>query len=116
MIKKFQHLLNLLTSSQRKKFYLLQVLLVLMSFFEVIGIASIIPFMTLVGDMSVLQQDSVIAKLYHISGFTSEISSVLSSCLMNDFRSTFELRRLGFSSIFLLISSVSSAPAAMPDT
>ena len=76
MIKKFQHLLNLLTSSQRKKFYLLQVLLVLMSFFEVIGIASIIPFMTLVGDMSILQQDSVIAKLYHISGFTSEISFV----------------------------------------
>lgn len=76
MIKKFQHLLNLLTSSQRKKFYLLQVLLVLMSFFEVIGIASIIPFMTLVGDMSILQQDSVIAKLYHISGFTSEINFV----------------------------------------
>ena len=76
MIKKFQHLLNLLTSSQRKKFYLLQVLLVFMSFFEVIGIASIIPFMTLVGDMSVLQQDGAIAKLYHISGFTSEISFV----------------------------------------
>ena len=76
MIKKFQHLLNLLTSSQRKKFYLLQVLLVFMSFFEVIGIASIIPFMTLVGDMSVLQQDGVIAKLYNIIGFTSEISFV----------------------------------------
>ena len=76
MIKKFQQLLNLLTSIQRKKFYLLQVLLVFMSFFEVIGIASIIPFMTLVGDISVLQQDSVIAKIYHISGFTSEISFV----------------------------------------
>ena len=47
-----------------------------MSFFEVIGIASIIPFMTLVGDMSVLQQDGVIAKLYNIIGFTSEISFV----------------------------------------
>ena len=47
-----------------------------MSFFEVIGIASIIPFMTLLGDMSVLQQDGVIAKLYNIIGFTSEISFV----------------------------------------
>ena len=76
LIKKFEHLLNLLSSAQRKKFFLLQVLLIFMAFFEVIGIASIIPFMTLVGDMSVLQQDSVFAKLYHISGFTSEIDFV----------------------------------------
>lgn len=72
MIKRFRQLLNLLTIGQRKDFIFFQVLLVIMSFLEVIGIASIIPFMTLVGDMSVLRQDTLIAKFYYFSGFSSE--------------------------------------------
>jgi HlyD family secretion protein len=72
LIKRFRQLLNLLTIGQRKDFIFFQVLLVIMSFLEVIGIASIIPFMTLVGDMSVLRQDTLIAKFYYFSGFSSE--------------------------------------------
>jgi len=50
---------------------MLQILVVLMTFVEIIGVASIIPFMTLVGDMSQLQQNEIIAQAYRASGVTS---------------------------------------------
>lgn len=72
MLKTIKDLFNLLTSSQRKRFYKLQILVLLMSFAEIIGVASIIPFMALVGDMNQLQEDNIIAKVYEASGFISE--------------------------------------------
>ena len=55
MIKITKQLFSLLTPNQRKRFYLLQFLVILMAFMEIIGVASIIPFMALVGDMTQLQ-------------------------------------------------------------
>ena len=72
MIKLINQLFTLLTPNQRKRFYGLQVLVVLMAFAEIVGVASIIPFMALVGDMSLLQQDTLIAQVYQASGITSE--------------------------------------------
>tara|TARA_S200000501_G_scaffold210735_1_gene197952 strand:+ start:9848 stop:11557 length:1710 start_codon:yes stop_codon:yes gene_type:complete len=43
-----------------------------MTIVEILGVASIIPFMALVGDMSQLQQDTFIAKFYQMSGINSE--------------------------------------------
>ena len=62
----------LLSKSQRKRFYALQILVVVMAFTEIVGVASIIPFMALVGDMNQLQQDTIIAQVYQLSGITSE--------------------------------------------
>lgn len=72
MLKLIKDLFSLLSPKQRNNFYLLQVLVVLMSFMEVIGVASIIPFMALVGDMSQLQEDTIAAKVYQASGINSE--------------------------------------------
>ena len=72
MFKLIKQLLTLLTPIQRKQFYLLQILVVIMSFAEIMGVASIIPFMVLVGDMSQLEQDTVIAQVYQASGISSE--------------------------------------------
>jgi ATP-binding cassette, subfamily B, bacterial PglK len=72
MFKLIKQLFSLLTLGQRKRFYVLQILVVLMAFMEILGVASIIPFMALVGDMSQLQHDTIIAQVYHTSGITSE--------------------------------------------
>ena len=77
MFKTIKNLFNLLTPSQRKRFYKLQILVVLMSFAEIIGVASIIPFMALVGDMNTLQEDNIIAKVYEASGLISESQFIL---------------------------------------
>jgi ATP-binding cassette, subfamily B, bacterial PglK len=72
MFKLIIQFFALLTSSQRSRFYALQILVVVMAFTEILGVASIIPFMALVGDMSQLQQDTLAAKAYQLSGVTSE--------------------------------------------
>lgn len=76
MLKLIKELFSLLTLSQRKRFFFLQILVLLMAFMEIIGVASIIPFMTLVGDMSQLDQNILIFKAYEFSGLSSKIQFV----------------------------------------
>ena len=72
MIKKIIKLFNLLTPIQQKQFYYLQILIILMSFAEIFGIASIIPFMSLVGDMSQIEENATIKSFYILSGVNTE--------------------------------------------
>ena len=72
MLKNIRQLFSLLTVQQRQNFYALQILVVVSAIMEIVSIASIIPFMTLVGDMTLLQQNTTIAKVYLYSGITSE--------------------------------------------
>ena len=48
-----------------------------MSLTQILGVASIIPFMALVGDLSQLQQDTTIAYIYRASGLSSESQFIL---------------------------------------
>ena len=77
MFKLVRQLFSLLSTRQRKNFYLLQVLVILMAIMEIIGVASIVPFMAIVGDMSQLSQDNIIGKVYIASGIDSEYRFVL---------------------------------------
>ena len=72
MLESLKGLFMLLTSNQRKRFYMLQILVILMTIIEIFGVAAIIPFMALVGDMSQLQQDTFIGQVYQSSGIASE--------------------------------------------
>ena len=72
MLKLIKKLFSLLTPSQRRRFYVLQILVVVMAILEIVGVASIIPFMTLVGNMDQLQENTFIAQLYRASGIDSE--------------------------------------------
>ncbi|RAR56775.1 HlyD family secretion protein [Onishia taeanensis] len=68
MLSQLKELYSLLTSEQRKKLMRLQFLVVVMSFTEIAGVVSIGPFMALVGDMSQLRGDGLVADLYRASG------------------------------------------------
>lgn len=68
MLSQLKELHALLTAEQRKKLLRLQFLVVLMSLAEIAGVISIGPFMALVGDMSQLQGEGMIAELYRNSG------------------------------------------------
>ena len=72
MFKLIRNLLSLLSPYQLKRFYVLQLLVILMTIVEILGVAAIIPFMALVGDMTQLQQDTFFAKFYQMSGINSE--------------------------------------------
>lgn len=70
MFSSLKDLYSLLTDQQRQKLLRLQLLVVLMSFAEIVGVASIGPFMAIVGDMSLLQGESIVARLYQASGIS----------------------------------------------
>lgn len=76
MFKMIKQLFALLSPQQVRQFYILQVLVVLMAFTELLGIASIAPFMALVGDISILEKDNLFAKLYQMSGLTNPMDFV----------------------------------------
>jgi len=59
---------SLLTPDQRKKFYKLQAMVVLMVFAEISGIVAFVPFMALIGDVNILQGSGKLAELYELSG------------------------------------------------
>ncbi|TDR57290.1 HlyD family secretion protein [Halomonas ventosae] len=69
MLPNLKDLYCLLTSGQRKRLIGLQLLVVLMAFAEVAGVVAIGPFMAIVGDMSQLEGEGVIARFYVLSGF-----------------------------------------------
>ncbi|AVV35233.1 multidrug ABC transporter ATP-binding protein [Halomonas sp. SF2003] len=71
MFSQLKELYLLLTSEQQIKLKRLQVLVVIMAFAEIMGVASIGPFMALVGDIGQLNEDGLIGKIYQISGLTN---------------------------------------------
>ena len=76
MLSSLKRLFLLLNSSQKRRLYSLQILVLLMAFGEIAGVASIIPFMSLVGDMSQLDQNTFLAKVFEASGFESKSNFV----------------------------------------
>ena len=70
MLALVKELFSLLTPEQRKRFYILQVMVIIMAFTEIAGVASIGPFMALVGDISILEGDNKLAMLYRTSELT----------------------------------------------
>lgn len=82
MIKLIKSLFFLLTKDQRRRFYILQILIILMASMEIIGVASIIPFMALVGNMDLLNQDTVFAQIYLFSGISSKSNFIFVTGLL----------------------------------
>jgi HlyD family secretion protein len=74
-----KELFSLLNSKQRKEFYILQGLVILMTFAEILGIASIAPFMILVGDVDILQQNNILTTLYESSGIIDSYNFIFLS-------------------------------------
>lgn len=68
MLKTISELFSLLTPFQRKRFYILQVFVIITAFTELLAIASIAPFMAIVGDVGLLEKDNLFAKLFLMSG------------------------------------------------
>ncbi|MBO1922996.1 ABC transporter ATP-binding protein [Thiomicrorhabdus sp. 6S3-12] len=101
MIKLIKELFSLLTPGQRRRFYVLQILVVLMAIFELVGIASIAPFMAIVSDPAVIESNHFLNQLYFLTGFT-EYSEflffigvlVLSTLILAAFVSMFTIWRL----------------------
>lgn len=68
MFGRIKRLYQLLSRDQRRKLLRLQILIVLMSFAELLGVAAIGPFMAVVGDVSYLEGEGILAQAYLATG------------------------------------------------
>lgn len=71
MFRLAKELFALLTPSQRRRYFSLQFMVVFMAIMELLGIASIGPFMALVADMQLLETNPLLNKLYLASGMAT---------------------------------------------
>ena len=65
-------LYRVLTTSQKLSLFRLQFLVVIMAFTEVVGVASIGPFLSLAGDSDLLSQNNLLRKVFELSGIQNE--------------------------------------------
>lgn len=73
MLTMVRQLFSLLTPRQLRGFYILQLLVVIMAIMELIAIASVAPFMALVGDISLLDKDNFFSQLYDFTNLNNPI-------------------------------------------
>ena len=73
MLNLIKNLIQVMTPEQRKKLYVLQVLVIISAIFEVLSVLSIGPFMAIVGNIDLVESNLIINKLYIISGATNNI-------------------------------------------
>ncbi|MBA2778681.1 ABC transporter ATP-binding protein [Billgrantia kenyensis] len=71
MLTSLLELYRLLTHEQRRKLLKLQILVVVMALLEILGVMSIGPFMAMVGDISLLEGEGVMAGIYQWSGMAT---------------------------------------------
>lgn len=71
MLHLAKELFSLLTPSQRRRYLSLQVMVFFMAIMELLGIASIAPFMALVADVQLLETNTTLKKIYLASGVES---------------------------------------------
>ena len=70
-------LFKLLSRSQKYNYFTLQIFIIFMVVIEIIGIAAIFPFMALVSDTNILQDENLIAQIYQVTNFNSEYKFIL---------------------------------------
>ncbi|MEM7280604.1 MAG: ABC transporter transmembrane domain-containing protein, partial [Pseudomonadota bacterium] len=74
MIDVIRKLLSLLSTRERRNAYLLLVMVLVMAFLDVVGIASVMPFMAVLANPSVVETNQVLNKMYTMFNFSDSES------------------------------------------
>ena len=64
-MKKFKKLIFLLTPKERKRGSLLLVMLLIMALLDMIGVASILPFMAVLASPDLIETNIILKKIFH---------------------------------------------------
>jgi HlyD family secretion protein len=98
MLRLAKELFALLTKDQRRRYLSLQVMMVFMAFMELLGVASIGPFMALVADMQLLETNEFLNSIYVASGVSTHTDFLFITGLV-------VLLMLGLASILSMITT-----------
>lgn len=79
MITTLKKLNQILTRREKFQLMLLFVVIVIMAFSQVLGIASVMPFIALVMDPNLVYKNEWLSRVYHVFNFTNEQSFVIAA-------------------------------------
>ena len=77
MLETFRKLLDLLNPSERRRFYLLLVLVMLMGVAQMFGIAALMPFLIVLAKPEIIETGNHLSWVYHTLGFTETRSFLI---------------------------------------
>lgn len=77
MIGIYRQLFDLLDPAERRQFYGLLALVILMALIDLVGVAVVLPFLAVASDASRIHDSSVLSWLYETSGVTSDAGFIL---------------------------------------
>jgi len=69
MFDTFQKILELLTPNEKRKAFLILFLVMIMALLETVGVASILPFLAVLGDPATVHENAYLSRIYALSGF-----------------------------------------------
>lgn len=72
MFNKLKLLINTFNDKEKRRLFQLQVLVFIMTIFQIVSIASFAPFISMVADLSVLNGESFLSDLYHESKLSED--------------------------------------------
>ncbi|WP_404405965.1 ABC transporter ATP-binding protein [Jeotgalibacillus malaysiensis] len=72
---------NLFSESEKKKFYILMVMMVIAAFFETLGIGLIVPLIGIITDPTILSENAILNNLYNQIGFENYEQFMLAAVL-----------------------------------
>ena len=101
-------LMDLLTPRERRSFYILALVMLLVGILETAGIASILPFMAVLAEPARIEHSHQLAAVYHGLGFTSVNSFLVLLGLV-----TFLMTMVGIGMHILSIFSISRFTTAV---
>lgn len=77
MIQTYKKLWQLLSAHERKRALLLSLLMIVMAFFEVLGVGSIMPFLSVLGKPEMLETNRYLSAVYGFGGFNDKNSFLI---------------------------------------
>lgn len=77
MIDTYRRIISLLNITERRRFYALLVMILIMGFVEVVGVASIMPFFAVLSNPEVVHTNSLLSGAYRNLGFSSTQSFLM---------------------------------------
>lgn len=102
MIQTYKKIYQLLSNHERKRAIQLLIIMILMAFFEVLGVGSIMPFLSVLGNPEVIETNEYLAFLYSYFSFESKDTFLI-------FLGVFALVMLIISAIFRSLALYATA-------
>ena len=77
MLEVYRKILDLMTPREKRRFYLLMLLMPIMGLLEAISVGSVLPFLTVLSTPEMISENPWLSRIYDLGGFETEKQFVI---------------------------------------